>query len=170
MLGNERIRLRAVEPEDLDLMYVVENDTALWAYGTTTVPYSRYSLRQFIAETRNDIFQDGQLRLVVESVSDGEALGFIDLQNLDARHRRAEVGVVLLSGWQGRGFATEALRMLCQYAARHLALRQLVAVVAKRNEPARRLFLRCAFTRVATLPHWLACPGGYEDAELMVWE
>ncbi len=50
MLKNERVRLRAVEPEDLDLMYLIENDDLLWAYGSTTVPYSRYSLKQFIAE------------------------------------------------------------------------------------------------------------------------
>ena len=35
------IRLRAIEPEDLDLLYLIENDTRLWNVGTTNVPYSR---------------------------------------------------------------------------------------------------------------------------------
>ena len=170
MLKNERVRLRAVEPEDLDLMYLIENDDSLWAYGSTTVPYSRYSLKQFIAESRNDIFQDGQLRLVVERVGDGEVLGFIDLQGLEVRHRRAEVGIVLLPGYQRKGFATDALVLLRIYAVQHLGLRQLIAIIGKRNEPAYRLFRRCGFTPVAELPHWLANGRGYEDAELMIWE
>ena len=47
--------LRAAEPEDLDLMYLIENDIALWAMGSSNVPYSMYTLRQFIEQTSNDI-------------------------------------------------------------------------------------------------------------------
>ena len=45
MLKGKRIMLRAAEPEDLDLMYLIENDTALWNYGSANVPYSMYSLK-----------------------------------------------------------------------------------------------------------------------------
>ena len=41
-LENDTIRLRALEPEDLDLLYAWENDTSLWEFGSTLVPYSRY--------------------------------------------------------------------------------------------------------------------------------
>ena len=167
MLRNERVRLRAVEPEDLDLMYLIENDSSLWSLGATTVPYSRFSLKQFIDQTRNDIFLDGQLRLVIEN-ENADALGFIDLQGLEPRHRRAEVGIVLLPGYQGLGYASEALRLLSQYARQHLCLRQLVAIVALRNEPARRLFQRAGFTCLSTLPQWLSNGDGYEDA--LLWQ
>ena len=35
------VHLRAIEPEDLDLLYRIENDVKLWNVGTTNVPYSR---------------------------------------------------------------------------------------------------------------------------------
>lgn len=159
------VHLRAIEPEDLDLMYLVENDTSLWAFGSTTVPYSHHSLREFILNTRNDIFQDGQLRLVIES-REGEALGFIDLQNFEARHRRAEVGIVLLPSWQGKGYATDALQLLCEYASDHLSIRQLTAVVAERNKRALRLFQRAGFTCLTVLPQWLCCGTNFENATL----
>ena len=38
-LANERIYLRAVEPEDLDLMYEMENDPSMWDISSFTVPY-----------------------------------------------------------------------------------------------------------------------------------
>ena len=47
-LMNERIYLRAVEPEDMDIMYEMENDPSMWDISNFTVPYSRYVLRQYI--------------------------------------------------------------------------------------------------------------------------
>ena len=76
MLKTQRILLRAVEPEDLDLIYLVENDTRLWAFGSTNVPLSRHAVRSFLATTQNDLYKDGQLRLCIEGV-DSEALGLL---------------------------------------------------------------------------------------------
>lgn len=47
-LINDRIYLRAVEPEDIDIMYEMENDPLMWDISSFTVPYSRYVLRQYI--------------------------------------------------------------------------------------------------------------------------
>ena len=38
------VRLRAMEPEDLDFLYAMENDKEVWDVGCTNVPYSRYVL------------------------------------------------------------------------------------------------------------------------------
>ena len=54
-LTNGNIRLRAPEPEDLELLYKMENDTTLWSVGNSTQPYSRYTLRNYIEQTRNDL-------------------------------------------------------------------------------------------------------------------
>ena len=64
-LMNERIYLRAVEPEDLDIMYEMENDPAMWDISNFTVPYSRYVLRQYIECSQCDVFSDKQLRLMI---------------------------------------------------------------------------------------------------------
>ena len=37
----KKIFLRALEPEDLDFLYEMENDESLWEVGSTNVPYSR---------------------------------------------------------------------------------------------------------------------------------
>ena len=96
------IHLRALEPEDLELLYGIENDDVLWRVGTTNVPYSRYVLRDYIANTRSDIYADRQLRLMIER-SDGQVVGIIDLVNFDPRHQRAEVGVVILADHRRQG-------------------------------------------------------------------
>lgn len=37
-LSNDRIYLRAVEPEDMDVMYEMENDPSMWDISNFTVP------------------------------------------------------------------------------------------------------------------------------------
>lgn len=162
MLQTKRIRLRAVEPEDLDLMYLIENDTDLWKYGASTVPYSRFALRQFIEQTRSNIYQDGQLRLAIET-TEGITIGFVDIQELNMKHLRAEVGIVIVSEWQGKGYGSEALELLCNYVDTHLNLHQLYAIVSESNESACKLFESRKFKPSGTLAEWLKDGSSYSN-------
>ena len=76
------IRLRAIEPEDLDLLYLIENDTRLWNVGTTNVPYSRYTLHDYIATSSDDIYADRQVRLIIGN-EDGQTVGMCDLVHFE---------------------------------------------------------------------------------------
>ena len=59
------VSLRALEPEDVDFLYELENDKALWEISETQAPFSRYLLREFISNAHLDIYQTKQLRLVI---------------------------------------------------------------------------------------------------------
>ena len=161
-----RIRLRALEPEDLDMLYGIENDHSLWSVGATNVPYSRYVLHDYIANTRSDIYADRQLRLMIED-ADARVVGIIDLVNFDPRHLRAEVGVVISTPHRRLGFATAALQELCRYASATLHLNQLYAVIDQENEAALSLFRQVGFTTENTLRNWLYSGSGYADAVLL---
>ena len=89
MLKGNKVRLRAVEPEDLDLMYLIENDTELWSCGHNTVPFSYYALKQYLSENTNDLYRDRQLRFVIET-TEGIGVGFLDLMHFDPLLYHAE--------------------------------------------------------------------------------
>ena len=91
-LENETIRLRALEPEDLELLYRWENNPELWSLGNTMSPYSRYILKEYIRESHRDIFDLKQLRLMIELRSTGAAVGTVDLYDFEPHHRRAGIG------------------------------------------------------------------------------
>ena len=162
MLKSNKIKLRAVEPEDLDLMYLIENDTELWPCGQTSVPFSHYALKQFIEESTNDFFRDRQLRLVIET-TDGISVGFVDLQRYDPLHHRAEVGIVVVPEQQRQGNATESLRLLAQYVSNHLGIHQLYALVPESNTASVALFHKCGYKKTATLQDWLNTPAGWQS-------
>ena len=161
MLKSNKIRLRAVEPEDLDLMYLIENDTKLWPCGQVSVPFSRFALKQYIAESSNDIFRDRQLRLAIET-PDGISVGFVDIQNYEPLHHRAEVGIVVVPEKQRQGIATETLRLLANYASTHLGIHQLYALVPEGNTASSALFLRSGYKQSAILQDWLHSPAGWQ--------
>ena len=74
------VELRAMEPEDLDTLYKIENDKEMWNVSTTNVPYSKYVLHQYIANATNDIYTDKQVRMI--AIDDrGETVGIVDLVN-----------------------------------------------------------------------------------------
>ncbi|MBR5052308.1 MAG: GNAT family N-acetyltransferase [Bacteroidaceae bacterium] len=162
MLKSSKLKLRAVEPEDLDLMYLIENDTELWPLGQASVPFSYYALKQYIAESSNDFFHDRQLRLVIET-ADEVSVGFVDLQNYDPLHHRAEVGIVVVPEQQRKGLATEALRLLAKYVSAHLGIHQLYALVPEGNEASVALFKKSGYKETATLQDWLNTPTGWQS-------
>ena len=47
-LSNDNVTLRAIEPEDIDLLYTWENDPEIWEVSHTLVPYSKYILALYI--------------------------------------------------------------------------------------------------------------------------
>lgn len=165
-LKNGTMTLRAPEPEDLELMYAMENDTALWSIGNATLPYSRYTLRAYLEQSRQDLITERQARFVIE-LADGNCAGMIDLADYDPINGRAEVCVGLLGVYRGKGIATLALQLLCNYAKERLHLHQLYAYVPEWNRESVGLFEKCGFSVTAELKDWLRSKDGYNSVFLM---
>lgn len=160
------VRLRAMEPEDVSLIYDIENDSTLWSVSCTNVPYSRQAIFQFIAQSTGDIFADKQVRLMVDNEK-GETVAMVDLTQFDPIHLRAEVGIVVHPQYRKQGYAVSALGQLIRYAKDVLHLHQIYAIIAEDNSTSLRLFSSQQFNNTATLKSWLSDGSTYKDALLM---
>ncbi|WP_080904120.1 GNAT family N-acetyltransferase [Parabacteroides sp. Marseille-P3160] len=167
LLEDETIRLRALEPEDLDQLYRWENNSDLWELGSTLSPYSRFLLKSYIANSHLDIYEQKQLRLMIELLQTKEAVGTIDLYDFDPRHRRAGVGILIDDTFHRKGIAGKALRLLKQYAFSFLNLHQLYAHVPVTNEASLHLFGKEGYRITGALSEWLATAQGYVDVNVM---
>ena len=45
-LKGKQIHLRALEPEDLDFLYQIENNESFWEVSHTKTPFSKFILKQ----------------------------------------------------------------------------------------------------------------------------
>lgn len=155
-----------MEPEDLDMLYAIENDDTVWAVGNTSVPYSRYVLHDYIAHASNDIYVDGQVRLIVENAK-GDVVGMIDLTNFSASHRRAELSIVIRADYRRQGYAQAAVERLTEHAKRILHLHQIYAIVESTNTSSIAMLSKAGFCKGQNLSQWLFDGNCYRDAELM---
>lgn len=160
------VRLRAIEPEDLDMLYTVENDRQHWCVGTTNVPYSRYVLHDYIAEASSDIYTDRQVRLMIEN-EEGTVVGMVDVVDFSPQHQRAELSIVIIKEQRHKGYATAAINNVKEYAHEVLHLHQLYAIVDKSNTDSISLFKKTNFSQGCELSDWLYDGTVYKDALLM---
>ena len=166
-LCNQRIQLRALEPEDVDVIYTAENETSAWWVGEQTGPYSILSVRNYVLNANNDIYADRQLRLMAELKEDHTCVGIIDLFDFSPRHMRAEVGIIVFPEFQGQGYGNEMLQMLDEFCCSHLHFHQLYARTPVSNEYAVKLFRKNGYQTESLLKDWVSVPDGYMDALLL---
>lgn len=167
-LRNNSILLRALEPEDLEFLYRWENDPGVWHLSGTLVPYSRYVLRQYLENAGKDIFEQKQLRLIIENREENRPVGAIDLFDFDPQHRRAGVGILIADARdRGKGFAREALETLMDYSFQVLKLHQLWCNISGDNPASMRLFKSAGFQVVGKKKEWNLGEKGYEGEFLL---
>ncbi len=167
LLENDTIKLRALEPEDLEALYRWENESDLWIYGTTLSPYSKFAIREYISEARRDIFQTRQLRLMVVLKENGETVGTIDLFDFDPMNLRAGIGILLDENYRHKGLGIKVLHLIEEYSFRFLMLKQLYAYIPENNTPSLKLFTRCGYQEIGKLQSWIKTNNGFEDVSLV---
>lgn len=167
LLQNNNIRLRAPEPEDLDVFYRWENDTTLWKHGATLSPYSRYALKEYLSTIEQNIYQNNQLRFMIEKLSGKLPAGTIDLYDFEPHHSRAGVGILIDETFRGGGIASEALELLVEYTFSFLNIHQLYAHIPVSNTVSIALFRKNGFSTSGILKDWVRIGEGYEDVFVM---
>ena len=148
-----QVRLRAVEPEDCDMMLEVENDSSQWESSETLAPLSRHQLLEYALGYDADPFAAGQIRLVV-TLPDGTPVGLADLYEISRRHRRAFAAIYILPAMRRRRLALAALDALAHYAFETLGLHQIAARILKKNTSSASLFEKAGYTFCGYLDEW----------------
>ncbi len=174
MIKGARVTLRALEPGDLDLLYEWENDTSVWLVSGTVAPFSHFVLEQYLATAHQDIYVNKELRLMIDLNEDDEnfpdviSLGCIDLFDFDPKNLRAGVGVLIGNkDLRNKGYGTEALRLLMDYAFDTLDLHQLYCNITVNNEISLHVFKKLGFEITGLKQDWVFHEGKWFDEYLL---
>lgn len=154
MTGN-LLHLRAVEPEDIEVLYRWENDPALWPLGNHPEPLSRFMLEQYVLNTEKDIYSARQLRLMIIETSSGKTIGAVDLFDFEPVHGRAGIGILIDESFRNQGYASETLKMIMDYCYSTLNMHQLYCNIAEDNAFSISLFQKAGFEICAIKKDWL---------------
>lgn len=166
LLNGKRIKLRPIEIDDLGVLYEWENDTENWHTSNNLNPHSRFFLEQYILNAQNNIYEDKQLRLVIVDENEKQ-IGIIDLFDFDPHHRRAALGIILGPDSRYKGYGSEALDVIIEYASQALSLKQLHCGVGVDNLHSVRLFKNKGFEITGTRKSWRLHQKQWKDEHFM---
>jgi len=158
------IRLRAIEPEDLELLYNWENNNSWWIISNTVAPFSKYTLKRYIRNSHKSIYETGQLRLMIDLIAGNQTIGTIDIFDFDPFHNRAGIGILIAEEEQRRkGYASMALKCLTDYCFGTLQLHQLWCNILANNSESIELFQKLGFVQIGIKKDWVKTSDGYLD-------
>ncbi|MFZ4521805.1 MAG: GNAT family N-acetyltransferase [Bacteroidales bacterium] len=166
VLIGQFVRLRAVEPGDVDVLYTWENDSSVWQVSNTLTPFSRFQVEEYVLNSQQDIFASRQLRLMivpVESAMQEQPVGTIDLFDFDPVHRRAGVGILIRGPYREKGYAQDAMEILIRYSFGTLRLHQLYCNISPDNTPSLHLFGKLGFEQCGVKKEWFSDGLSWKD-------
>lgn len=163
LMHHGKVILRPLEPEDISLLYRWENNMEIWELSNTRAPYSKYVLTEYIKDSVRDIYETKQQRFIIENW-ERRAVGAIDLFDFEPYHQRAGVGILIHDFEdRNRGYATDAIEALSEYAVTALGLKQIYANIAADNTESIKFFEKQGFIKVGTKKSWLRTISGWKD-------
>jgi methionyl-tRNA formyltransferase/L-amino acid N-acyltransferase YncA len=166
VMRSERVRLRPLQKTDAPLLYEWITDRELVIHNAPYFPVSESDHESWIERMmtkRSDL-----VIFVIEETVSEKAIGTCQLLNINWIHRSAELQIRIGdSANQGKGYGTEAVRLLCEFGFTDLNLHRIYLHVFAANRRAIRAYEKCHFKREGTLEKAAFINGSFIDVVLM---
>jgi diamine N-acetyltransferase len=163
----KKVWLRALEPEDLELLYDWENNNSYWTISNTVSPFSKYTLKRYLENSHKNIYETGQLRLMIDHIQDKVSIGTIDIFDFDPFHKRAGLGILIANDkYRRKGLASMSLTCLISYCFTTLQLHQLYCNILSNNRESMELFKKHGFSEAGIKREWIKTSDGYLDEHM----
>jgi len=164
-MGLNKIKLRALELDDLEFLFEIENNSKFQKISSTILPFSKYYLEKYIMESNLDIFSEKQFRFVI-SIENKNPIGFIDLFDFDPINHRAGIGIVIINNHRKKGYALESVKLIEDISKKKLQIHQLYVNVGVDNKSSLNLFKKLGYIEIGIKKDWNYVNGQYVDEVL----
>ena len=151
IIYGEKVALRAIEEKDSGMFLELINDPETEKMiGGLSFPVSSIEQDLWIKEQVNN---KSNLRcVIVEKANQEKGLGTVILSDMDYRNGVAQIHIKMLKGeGRGKGYGTDAIRTIVNYAFNELRLNCIYAVILQYNVISQKLFERCDFKKEGLL-------------------
>lgn len=165
-LDSPRLQLAPLSLDDAEAFFAIQSDPDVMRYWNHAPWTDIGQARTAIALSRDALAEGTRLTLGVRAHGSGQLLGTCLLFAVDTESARAEIGYNLAAAAQGRGYMTEALGRLVDYAFDDLGLRRLEAEIDPRNAPSAKVLERLGFREEGLLRERWCVDGEISDSAL----
>nr|WP_304449469.1 GNAT family protein [Halomarina sp. PSRA2] len=160
--SNDRVALRTVEESDLDFLRETSNHPDVRRNVGNSAPHDALATREEFERKSTD---DDTAEFLV-CVED-ERVGVVGLYDVRDGWGRAETGYYLHPDHWGNGYATDAVRLVCEYGFRERRLNKVAGRTFAFNEASGRVLEKVGFECEGRLRREAFERGTYVD--LLYW-
>ncbi len=166
MLDGQLVRLRALEPTDLERAYTWINDREVIHYLGARYPMSHADEERWLKEGPTNGFASG-VRLAIET-KDGVHIGNLGLHETNSEDRKAQFGIMIgEKDYWSNGYGTDAIATLLRFAFHEMNLNRVSLHVFEFNERGIACYRKCGFQEEGRLRQHRYSEGHYWDVLLM---
>lgn len=161
MYHGKKVTLRAMRPQDLPYIMEYVNDYETYSSFTDSAPLPKTEAFQALwmeHATREDL-----ITFAIADRTTDEFLGTIQLRDINRACHRSLFSIILRPDTRGKGYGTDALRVLLQFAFRELNMHKVTLTVYEGNEGGKRLYEKCGFQYEGRLRQQVYRQGRYDN-------
>ncbi|MBB6099250.1 RimJ/RimL family protein N-acetyltransferase [Deinobacterium chartae] len=164
-LRGERVLLRPFTTDDLEAYLLLLTDPEGLRLTGTQASFTREQTEGWLAKIAA---QPGRYDLAITLEETGELIGEVVVNDLDGDNRLANLRVGLRAAYTGRGYGTEAMRLMIAFAFEQIGLHRLELEVFDFNPRAQHVYEhKLGFRREGVLRDVLYLDGRYHSAIVM---
>mgnify|MGYP002732763925 CR=1 FL=1 len=166
MFEGRLVRLRAFERGDLDANHAFVNDYGTLRGMLSGIPFpaSMEDESQWLSQQTS--YTRGEYQFAVEDGA-GDMVGRCGVIRVDWKNRLGELAIMIGAPYQGRGYGTEAMSLVCDFAFKEMNLHKLKVTVFAFNQSAVRCYEKNGFVREGLLKDELYRDGAYRDVVVL---
>jgi RimJ/RimL family protein N-acetyltransferase len=165
VLTGEFVTLRAGREDDLEVLYEQAAELATWEERSPRPPRP-LALPEFAERFKKTLAESADSASFVIEVGN-EVAGICDLFQIDTLTRTGEVGIGVVASARGKGYGTDALRVLVRFAFERRNLRRVHLVTLASNAGGLACYRKVGFVEEGRRREHAWVRGGYEDEVLM---
>jgi ribosomal-protein-alanine N-acetyltransferase len=148
VLTTERLRLRQVQHTDAAAVLVSFGDFEVQKYNGPVLDLN--GVHEMITDAQRSYAEGRSVSWGITRQGDETVMGGIGLWNWNKYHRRVELGYDLARVYWGKGYATEGITAVLNFAFSQMNLNRVDAYTIADNHGSVRLLARLGFTREGT--------------------
>jgi aminoglycoside 6'-N-acetyltransferase len=151
-LSTQRLVLRRFQASDAPVLAAYRSDPDVARFQSWSAPVSQEEAAALVrAYAGGDPRTPGWFQYAVELAAGHTLIGDVGV-NLHDNRMQAEIGFTLAAGYQGHGYATEAVRRVMEHLFDDQGLHRVSAECDARNTSSARLLDRLGFQREGHRP------------------
>lgn len=161
---DDKVRLRAMHPEDWEREYIGQHDTSARRFleCSTGLPPTITGSKKFVEENADFSSTKGRLMFIIEDF-EGKSVGEINLSNVDERNGTFGIGVEIDKENHGMGYGTRAMKILFKYAFLERRLNKFNDYILEGNDASAKMMKKLGCIQEGVRRQMVYINGKYMD-------